>query len=115
MIVELCLFYEVSDNELAIAGFSILESKKKPIVVAISIEIIFNKQMVLSILTLLYIEISSTNIPRLKVRINNIPPIMRIAFLFMLEFLEEFPIVIDQRIDAFEFTDERFVIIAVGL
>lgn len=33
----------------------------------------------------------------------------------MLEFLEEFPIVIDQRIDAFEFTDERFVIIAVGL
>lgn len=111
-----CLFYQICYRKPPNTLLSVLHSKEKPIIVTISVKIVFNQQIVLS--WLFRIQISPTNVTTLKISIDTILQCISRVSCFsgmLLELFETFPIIVDQRIDALKPTLETFTIGFVGL
>lgn len=93
-----CLFGQVGKREPSYACSSVAAPEEKPIIVAVGIDVVLYQKIVLSLFRPL---VGTANVPALEISINPVRDTpTREVFLWQLA--KVLPVVVDQRIDAFE-------------
>ena len=113
MVEEIALFDQINNHKPSDPFASVSETVEKPIVVAVGIQIILDKQVVLRLFFAAHV--SSTNVTAFKVRIDIISINSKRRFLLLFQLFIALPVVIDQRVDSFVPPLKGFAVSAVGL
>lgn len=96
LVKEICIFDYIEKMEPSDSWKSVPEPEEKPDVVAVGVYIILDQEIVLGRLLLSCIEVSSTKVTALKIRVNIIPTSLVLSRLFQL--LEWLPVIVSHRI-----------------
>ena len=112
LLEKISLFDEVDYIEAPRSFLLVPASEEEPIVVSVSIQVVFDKQVVLQLRDV-GVHIGPADIAALEVGINTFLTLVEQLHLH-LQLLKRLPVVVDEQVDAFEFAEEGLAVIAVG-